>query len=148
MNLDGRSRPFDNNRHTVDRPYLHHQQEDQNVKSTHHDYSQREHRNHNVLTLPLLEHPSPTNPLLIIPSKRSPFSPPINTTLVENHTLFHQDLTRQNYQTPWSKSTTKRAEQTIDKMAPKQTKINQSHEIYTKRVGIHRKSTSETLTKH
>ena len=63
---------------------------------------------------------------LITPSTRSPSAPPINTTLVGNHILFNQDLERQNYQTSLSKSTTKRAEQTTEKMAPKQTRAMKS----------------------
>ena len=102
MNFDRRSRPFDNNQHfhhqhTTNWPYLHHWQENQNFKSTHHDYSQREHWNQNVLTHPSLEHPLPSNPPLITPSTRSPSVLPINTTLVKNHILFHKDLERHNY---------------------------------------------------
>ena len=132
MNFDRCSRPpFDNNRHfyhwhTVGRPYHRHRQEDQNVKSTHHDYSQRECWNQNVLTQPSLERPLPSNLPLIIPSTKSPSALLINTTPVEDHIPFHQDLQQQNYQTPLSKSTTKRAEQTIDKMAPKQTRSMKS----------------------
>ena len=127
-NLDRRSRPpFDNNqhfhhRHIAEWPYHQHRQEDQNVKSTHHDYSQKERRNQNVLNQPSLECPLPSNMPLITPLTRSPSAPPINTTPIENHILFHQDLERQNYQTPLSKSTTKRAKHTTDKMALKQTK--------------------------
>ena len=127
-NIDRRSRPpFDNNqhfhhRHTTDLPFHRHQQEDQNVKSTHHSYSQREHRNQNVLTQPSLERPLPSNPPLITPSTRSPSAPPRNTTLVENHLPFYQDLEQHNYQISLSKQTTKKVEQTTDKMAPKQTR--------------------------
>ena len=59
---------------------------------------------------------------LITPSTRSPSAPPKNTTPVENHILFHQDLERQNYQIPVSKSTKNKSEPKTDKMAPKQTR--------------------------
>ena len=132
MNFDRCSRPpFDNNQHfhhqhTADRRYHRHRQEDQNVKSTHHDYSQKEHRNQSVLNQPSLECPLPSNPPLIAPSTRSPFAPPINTTSDEDFILFQQELEQQKYQTSMRKLNTKKVEPKTDKMAPKQTRTMKS----------------------